>query len=91
MPYVAAQALWAENEHAVIAKLVVFDDGKRFERLTQTDAVRDDAPAQPFELVNVHARVCRGARNDRHDGIGIRWHDFWHSFDSGNFVHATLL
>ena len=49
---VVAQALRHEHQHAVIAKLVVFDDGERLESLAEADAVGNDAAAQPFQLVD---------------------------------------
>jgi len=49
---VLAQLLRAEHEHAVVAQLVVFDDGKRFKRLAEADAVRDDAAAVFLDLID---------------------------------------
>ena len=49
---VVAQALRHEHKHAVVAQLVVFDDGERFKRLAEADAVGNDAAAQPFQFVD---------------------------------------
>ena len=49
---VVAQALRHEHEHAVVAQLVVFDDGERLEGLAEADAVGNDAAAEPFQLVD---------------------------------------
>ena len=49
---VVAQPLRAEHKHAVVAKLVVLDDCKRLEGLAESDAVGDDAAAEPLDLVD---------------------------------------
>ena len=49
---VVAESLGHEHQHAVVAKLVVFDDGQRLEGLAEADAVGDDAAAQPLQLVD---------------------------------------
>ena len=49
---VVAQALGHQHQHSVVAELVVFDDGKRLERLAEADAIGDDATAKAFELFN---------------------------------------
>ncbi len=49
---VVAQALGAEHEDAVVAQLVVLDDGQRLEGLPEADAVGDDAAAVAVELVD---------------------------------------
>ena len=49
---VVAQPLRAQHEHAVVAQLVVLDDRERLERLTEADAVGDDAAAEALELVD---------------------------------------
>ena len=49
---VVAQPLRAEHQHAVVAQLVVFDDGQRLEGLAEADAVGDDAAAEALQLVD---------------------------------------
>src|SRR5208282_167205 len=49
---VIPQALWAENEHAIVPQLVIFDDRKRLESFAEADAIRDDASADPLELID---------------------------------------
>ena len=49
---VVAQPLRAEDQHAVIAQLVVLDDGQGLERLAEADAVGDDAAAEAVQLVD---------------------------------------
>ena len=49
---VVAQALRHQHQHAVVAQLVVLDDGERLEGLAEADAVGDDAAAEPFQLVD---------------------------------------
>ena len=49
---VVAQALGHQHQHAVIAQLVVLDDGQRLEGLTEADAVGDDAAAEALQLVD---------------------------------------
>src|SRR5207237_7817413 len=49
---VVAQPLGDQDEHSIIAELVVFDDRERLEGLPETDAVRDDAAAEAVELVD---------------------------------------
>ena len=79
---VLAQFFRAEHEHAVVAELVIFDDGQRLERLAEADAVRDDAAAVFFDLVDraEHAVLLEGeelvpdarvaeARPRLHDGL----------------------
>ena len=49
---VVAQSLRAKYQHAVIAQLVVLDDGQRLEGLAEADAVRNDAAAEAVQLVD---------------------------------------
>ena len=49
---VVPEALRAQHQHAIIAKLVIFDDGQRLERFSETDAIGDDAAADTFKLVD---------------------------------------
>ena len=49
---VVAQALGHQHQHAVVAKLVVLDDGERLEGFTEADAVGDDAAAEALQLVD---------------------------------------
>ena len=49
---VVAQALGHQHQHAVVAKLVVFDDGESLEGFAEADAVGNDAAAQPFQFVD---------------------------------------
>jgi len=49
---IVAQALRAEDQRAVVAQLVVLDDGQRLEGLTQADAVGDDAAAEAVQFVD---------------------------------------
>ena len=44
-------SLRAQDEDAVVPKFVVLDDGERLEGFPEPDAVGDDAPAEPAELV----------------------------------------
>ena len=41
-----------EHQHAVVAQLVVFDDGQGLEGFAEADAVGDDAAAVAFEFVD---------------------------------------
>ena len=47
---VVAQALGHQHEHTVVPELVVLDDRERLERLTEADAVGDDAATVALEL-----------------------------------------
>ena len=58
---VVAQALGHEHQHAVVAQLVVLDDRQRLERLSEADAVGDDAAAEAV-------RACRSRRRRRRAG-----------------------
>ena len=49
---VVAQALGTQHEHAIVAQLVVLDDRERLERLSEADAVGDDAAAEAVQLVD---------------------------------------
>ena len=49
---VVAEALWHEHEDAVVAQLVVFDDGERLEGFSETHAVGDNAAAEAFQFVD---------------------------------------
>ncbi|HUY28451.1 MAG TPA: hypothetical protein VMV27_13640 [Candidatus Binataceae bacterium] len=49
---VVAQPLRHEDQHAIVAQLVVFDDRQGLEGLTEAHAVGDDASAVAFELVD---------------------------------------
>ena len=49
---VVAEPLRAEHEHAVVAQLVILDDGQGLECLSQADAVGDDAAAVALQLVD---------------------------------------
>ena len=49
---VVAQPLGDQDQHAIVAQLVVLDDGERLEGLPEADAVGDDAAAEAVELVD---------------------------------------
>ena len=49
---VVAEPLGAEDEDAVVAELVVLDDGEGLERLAEADGVGDDAAAVAGELID---------------------------------------
>ena len=49
---VVAQPLRHQHQHAVIAKLIIFDDGQRLESFTEADAVRNNTASQPLQLVD---------------------------------------
>src|SRR5947207_9162062 len=49
---VITQPLRTQNQHAVIAQLVIFDDGECFKCLAEANAVRNYAAANAFELVD---------------------------------------
>ena len=49
---VVAQTFGYQYQYAVITQLIVFDNGERFKRLAEADAVGNDAAAQPFQLVD---------------------------------------
>ena len=49
---VLAQTFRAQHQHAVVALLVVLDNGQRFEGLAQADRVGDDAALVPLELAD---------------------------------------
>ena len=49
---VVAEPLGHQHQHAVVAQLVVFDDGQGLEGLAEADAVGDDAAAQALQLVD---------------------------------------
>jgi len=49
---VVAESLGHQHQHAVIAKLVVFDDGESLEGFAEANAVRNDAAAQTLKLVD---------------------------------------
>ena len=49
---VVAQALGHQHQHAVVPKLVIFDNGESLEGFAEADAVGNDAAAQPLQLVD---------------------------------------
>ena len=49
---VVAQTLREKHQDAVVAQLVILDDRQRLEGFAESDAVGDDAAAEPFELVD---------------------------------------
>ena len=49
---VVTEPLGHQHQHAVVAQLVVFDDGQGLEGLAEADAVGDDAAAQSLQLVD---------------------------------------
>src|SRR5271165_419846 len=49
---VVAQALGHQHKHAVVAKLVVFDDGESLEGFAEAHTVGNDAAAQSLQLVD---------------------------------------
>ena len=49
---VVSKALGDEHQNTVIAELVVLNDRQRLKRLTETDAVRDDAASESVDLVD---------------------------------------
>jgi hypothetical protein len=49
---VVAQAFGRQHQDAVVAQLVVLDDGERLEGLSQAHAVGQDAAAEALELVD---------------------------------------
>ena len=49
---VVAQALGHQHQHAVVAQLVVLDDGQGLEGLAEAHAVGDDAAAEALQLVD---------------------------------------
>jgi hypothetical protein len=44
--------LGTKHQHAVVAQLVVLDDGERLEGFAEADAVGDDAAAEALQLVD---------------------------------------
>ena len=49
---IVAQAFGYEHEYAVVAQLVIFDDGKSLEGLTKADAIGNDAAAKALKFVD---------------------------------------
>src|SRR3546814_98122 len=49
---VVAQPLGTEHQNAVVAQLVVFDDGQGLEGFAETDAIGDYAAADALQLVD---------------------------------------
>jgi hypothetical protein len=54
---ILGELLRAQHEHGLVAQLVVLDDGKRGERLSQTNGVGEDAAVVGLQLVD-DARRC---------------------------------
>ena len=81
---VVAQALGHEYQHAVVAQLVVFDNGKGFKSFTQTHAVSQNAATKAVEFVD-----------SSHHAIALKFIEFFPNrrlanacgcFDDGVFV-----
>ena len=49
---ILADLFWTKDQHAIVAKFIVFDDCKGFECLTQADAISDDAAIVSVDLVD---------------------------------------
>src|SRR5690606_25523659 len=49
---IVSQPLWSQDKNSVVSKFVILDNGQGFEGFAETDAVGDDAAAEPFKLVN---------------------------------------
>jgi len=49
---VLSESLGHQHQHSVVAKLVVFDNGKRLEGLAEADAVSNDTTAETLQLID---------------------------------------
>src|SRR5205814_8036224 len=68
---VISQALGAKNEHAIVPQLIVFDHREGLEGFAEADAIGDDAPADPLELIDCpdHAVALKSKKLLPNDGV----------------------
>ena len=83
---VVAQAFGAEHQHAVIAQFAVLDDGQGLKGFAKAHAVRNDAPAKAFQLVDGthHAVTLELVELLPHHGVA----NAGGGFDDAFLVHA---